>query len=58
MCGRYAGSERETRMKTSGRYLLVLIGMCGLLASGVGLVTNVSGLFFTPIMEEFGVLRG
>ena len=45
-------------MKISGRHLLVLIGMCGLLASGVGLVTNVSGLFFTPIMEEFGVLRG
>lgn len=45
-------------MKISGRHLLVLIGMCGLLASGVGLVTNVSGLFFTPIMEEFGVLKG
>lgn len=32
--------------------------MCGLLATGVGLVTNVSGLFFTPVAEEFGILRG
>ena len=38
-------------MKISGRHLLVLIGMCGLLASGIGLVTNVSGLFFTPLMR-------
>ena len=45
-------------MKISGRHLLVLIGMCGLLASGIGLVTNVSGLFFTPLMDEFGILRG
>ncbi|MDO4538596.1 MAG: MFS transporter [Coriobacteriales bacterium] len=45
-------------MKISGKYLLVLISMCGLLASGVGLVTNVSGLFFSPIAEEFGILKG
>ena len=45
-------------MKISGRYLLILIGMCGLLATGVGLCTNVAGLFFTPIAEDFGVLRG
>jgi MFS family permease len=45
-------------MKITGRHLLVLIGMCGLLASGVGLVTNVSGLFFTPLMDDFGILRG
>lgn len=45
-------------MKLSGRHLLVVMAMCGLLASGVGLVTNVAGLFFTPVSEEFGVLRG
>ena len=45
-------------MKISGRHLLVVVAMCGLLASGVGLVTNVAGLFFTPVSEEFGVLRG
>ena len=45
-------------MKISGRHLLVLIAMCGLLASAVGLVTNVSGLFFSPVADEFGVARG
>lgn len=45
-------------MKISGRHLLVLVSMCGLLATGVGLVTNVGGLFFTPIADELGVMRG
>ena len=45
-------------MKLTGKHLLVLITMCGLIASGVGLVTNVAGLFFTPIAEEFGILKG
>lgn len=45
-------------MKITGRHLLVLIAMCGLLASGVGLVTNVAGLFITPVSEEFGILKG
>ena len=45
-------------MKISGKHLLVLVAMCGLLASGVGLVTNVGGLFFTPVAEEFGVGKG
>ena len=48
----------EGPMKISGRHLLVVVAMCGLLASGVGLVTNVAGLFFTPVSEEFGVMRG
>ncbi len=45
-------------MKITGRHLVVLVAMCGLIASGIGLVTNVSGLFFTPICEEFGILKG
>ncbi|MBP3894394.1 MAG: MFS transporter [Atopobiaceae bacterium] len=45
-------------MKISGRHLLVLVAMCGLIASGIGLVTNVSGLFFTPVADEFGILKG
>ena len=45
-------------MKISGRHLIVLVAMCGLLASGVGLVTNVGGLFFTPICDEFGIMKG
>lgn len=42
-------------MKITGRHLLVLVSMCGLLATGVGLVTNVGGLFFKPIADELGV---
>lgn len=45
-------------MKISGRHLIVLIAMCGLLASGIGLLTNVGGLFFSPICEEFGIMKG
>ena len=45
-------------MKISGRYLLVLVGMCGLIASGVGLVTNVAGVFFDPVATELGVGKG
>lgn len=40
------------------RYILVIIAMCGLLASSVGLTTNVAGLFFTPIAAEFQTLSG
>ena len=45
-------------MKISGRYLIVIAAMCGLSAATVGLITNVAGLFFTPMANEFGVLKG
>ncbi len=45
-------------MKISGRYLLILIGMSGMIAASVGLTTNVAGLFFSPIATEFGILTG
>lgn len=45
-------------MKLKGRHLLVLVGACGLIASGVGLVTNVAGLFFTPVGDELAASRG
>lgn len=45
-------------MKIRGRYLIVVAAMCGLSAATVGLITNVAGLFFTPMADEFGVLRG
>ena len=48
----------EDDMKITGRHLLVLVAMCGLIASTVGLVTNVAGLFLTPVAEEFGILKG
>lgn len=45
-------------MKIKGTYLIVLVAMCGLIASGVGLVTNIAGLFFSPVAEEIGVSKG
>lgn len=41
-----------------GKYLLVLIAICGMAAASMGMLTNVSGLFFSPIAEELGVGRG
>ena len=41
-----------------GKYLVIIAALCGLIASGVGLITNIAGLFFTPIAEELGLLRG
>ena len=37
---------------------MIVIALCGLAASGVGLLMNVSGLFFTPIAEELGLMKG
>ena len=45
-------------MKVTGRYLLVVATLCGLSAATVGLITNVAGLFFTPMADEFGVMKG
>lgn len=45
-------------MKVAGRYLLVVAALCGLSAATVGLITNVAGLFFTPMANEFGVMKG
>ena len=41
-----------------GRYLLVLIAVCGMASTTLGMITNVAGVFFTPMAEEFGVGRG
>jgi predicted MFS family arabinose efflux permease len=45
-------------MKIDGKYLFVVVAMCGLSMATVGLLTNVAGLFFTPMAEDFGVLVG
>ena len=45
-------------MKIGGRYLAVVACMCGLSMATVGLLTNVAGLFFTPMADDFGVMRG
>ena len=44
--------------KLSGRYLLIMLAMCGLIASSVGLQTNIAGLFFTPIATGFNISKG
>lgn len=51
-------AREGTSMKIGGRYLYVIAAMCGLSAATVGLLTNVAGLFFTPMADEFGVMRG
>ena len=45
-------------MKINGRHLMVVVAMCGLSMASVGLITNAAGLFFTPMAEDFGVMRG
>ena len=40
------------------RYIMVLAALCCALAGGVGLTTNIFGLFFSPIAAEFQVGRG
>lgn len=40
------------------RYFVVLAALCGSIAAGVGLVTNIAGLFFTPVAQALGVGRG
>lgn len=45
-------------MKKRGKNLIVLLAACGIIASGVGLMTNVAGLFFTPIADDLHLERG
>ncbi len=49
---------QEYKQASKLKYILVMISMCGLIASNVGLNFNVAGLFFNPIAEEFNVLKG
>ena len=44
--------------KFHSKHLFVLIVMCGITSSVLGVLINVGGLFFTPIAEELGALRG
>lgn len=45
----------NTLRRTRGKYLLVLIAMCGLVASALGILTNTAGVFFDPIARDFWV---
>lgn len=41
-----------------GKYLLVLIAMCGVIGASLGMTTNVTGIYITPVAEAFGVGKG
>jgi len=41
-----------------GKYLLVLIAMCGVIAASIGITTNTAGVYITPVSEAFGVGKG
>ncbi|MBQ1468602.1 MAG: MFS transporter [Solobacterium sp.] len=45
-------------MKMNRMYFLILLSVCLLIATGVGLIANLNGLFFTPISDEFHILKG
>ncbi len=43
-----------TLKMTRGKYRMVLIAMCGLMASSLGVVVNTAGIFFGPIAADLG----
>ena len=45
-------------MKIRGTYLFVLISMCGLIATSLGILTNLAGLFFSPVSKDLGLRMG
>ena len=45
-------------MRMDKRHVLVVASLCGLAVATVGFTTNVAGVFFTPMAEEFKILRG
>lgn len=47
----------EEKQRISGKYLMVMLAMCGFAGSAVGMVINSSGVFFTPVAETFGIGR-
>ena len=44
----------KTLKSIRGKYLQVLLAMCGLVSSSLGIMTNAGGIFFSPIAAEFG----
>ncbi|MBO7697740.1 MAG: MFS transporter, partial [Erysipelotrichaceae bacterium] len=44
--------------RISRKHLLVIIAMAGMVASSVGLVQNVAGIYFDPIADELNIGRG
>ncbi len=44
--------------KMSAKHWLVLIAMCGLAGSSIGVAVNTAGVFYTPIAQDLGAGRG
>lgn len=44
-----------TLKMTRGKYRMVLIAMCGLMASSLGVVVNTAGIFFGPIARTWAL---
>ena len=44
----------KTLKITRSKYLMVLLAMCGLVASSIGIMTNTAGIFLNPICAELG----
>jgi len=40
-----------------GKYLLVILALCGVISAAIGITNNSAGIFFTPMAEDFGVGR-
>lgn len=40
------------------KYILLALVLCGMTASSIGLCCNAVGVFYTPVSEDLGVLRG
>ena len=45
-------------MKKISKHWLILAVCCGLSASSIGISINCSGIFYTPVSESLGILRG
>ena len=41
-----------------GKYLIIVIALCGMICGGPGLLINSAGVYFNPIAAELGIGRG
>ena len=44
--------------KLTSKHIMLVISMCGVIGVVLGFCSNVTGVFFTPIAEEFGIGKG
>ena len=40
------------------KHLIVVLVCCGLAASSIGICVNSVGVFYTPVSESLGIMRG